>query len=316
MRGRHTDPNLGRAGKSFPTLEALEDRTCPSSISLNWHTLTITGDNTANLVNVLDGGHGNVTASVRDANGRVTTRRVTGVTSIAINTGGGNDTVNYALTAPLTTSESLGINLGNGNNQANLNYSRGVTAPHLTVRVLGGTGDDRLSATLGPVKNTTVDFRTNLGAGNDQIFERLTGALTGYARVYFQNVDGTGYDGTNFQAVSNIASTASLQVDSLGGTNPDTFHVNYSGQLNGRLTIHTTGGPKFSWIESDINIAYGSTGALDARLLGGLDSDLLILRVKDYSHHLRYLSAVMDGGGGHNVGIATPNVRVLRTSLN
>jgi uncharacterized protein (TIGR03067 family) len=92
-----------------------------------------------------------------------------------------------------------------------------------------------------------------------------------------------------------------------------TFHVNYSGQLNGRLAIHTTGGPKFSWIESDINIAYGSTGALDARLLGGLGDDLLILRVNDYSHHLRSLSAVMDGRGGHYLGIATPNVRVYRS---
>src|SRR5205807_7798022 len=132
MRGRHTDPNLGRAGKSFPCLEALEDRTCPSSISLNWHALTITGDNTANLVNVLDGGHGNVTASVRDANGHVTTRTATGVTSIAVNSAGGNDTVNYALTAPLTTSESLSINLGDGNNQANLNLAKGVSAPALS----------------------------------------------------------------------------------------------------------------------------------------------------------------------------------------
>src|SRR5262249_28734151 len=57
MRGRHTDPNLGRAGKSSPRLEALEDRTCPSSVSLNWHTLLISGDNTANVVTVLDGGH-------------------------------------------------------------------------------------------------------------------------------------------------------------------------------------------------------------------------------------------------------------------
>src|SRR5260370_1029183 len=86
MRGRQTDPNLGRAGKSFPTLEALEDRTCPSSISLSGHALLISGDNTANLVNVLDGGHGNVTASVRDANGHLTTRAVTGVQSITINT--------------------------------------------------------------------------------------------------------------------------------------------------------------------------------------------------------------------------------------
>src|SRR5262245_32308544 len=105
MRGRHTDPNLGRAGKSSPKLEALEDRSCPSSISLNWHALTITGDDTANLVTVLDGGHGNVTASVRNANGTTVTRSYTGITSIAINTAGGNDTVNYALTAPLTTSE-------------------------------------------------------------------------------------------------------------------------------------------------------------------------------------------------------------------
>jgi hypothetical protein len=317
MRSRHTNPNLGRAGKSFPTLEPLEDRSCPSSISLSGPILTINGDNTSdNLITVLDGGQGNVTASVRDANGHVTSRSLTGVTGIAINTAGGNDTVNYALTAPLTTSESLSVNLGNGNNQVNLDYSRGVTAPALTVRVLGGSGDDRLNATLGPVKDTAVDFRTALGNGNDQVFESLNGDLTGSARLYFQNVDGSGYDGIRFTGAGNIAPTASLQVDSLGGANPDTFHVDYSGQLDGRLAIHTTGGPRFSWIESDINLAPGSTGALDARLLGGLDLDALLLRVNSSSHHLGSLSAVMDGGGGQNLGIATPNVHVLRTALN
>src|SRR5262249_23760922 len=74
----------------------------------------------------------------------------------------------------------------------------------------------------------------SLGNGNDQAFETLSGALTGPPRVYFQNVGGTGYDGVRFTGVGDIAPTASLQVDSLGGADPNTFHVDYSGQLNGK----------------------------------------------------------------------------------
>jgi hypothetical protein len=314
MRYRQTDPNLGRAGKAYPSLEALEDRTCPSTISLQSGILTITGDNSANTVTVRDAGNGNVSVNVKDANGHVTTKSAKGVSDIRINANGGDDRVNYALTGVLTKAEKISINLGNGNNRGMLDFSKGISASALTLRVQGGSGNDRLDTTFGAIKNTALDFRTNLGGGNDQVFTRLNGALTGTAKVYLQTNNGPGYDGVSVQAKANIAATASLQIDTLGGTQPDTVHVDYSGQLNGKLTIHTQGGPHFSWLESNITLNAGSTGKLEAKVNGGAGDDLLILRVFDNSHHLHSLLAQLDGGGGENEAIATHNVKVLHAA--
>ena len=103
MRSRHADPNLGRAGK-LPSLEALEDRTCPSSVVLSGHSLLVTGNATSDVITVRDGGRGNVSVSVRDSAGHVLSRSLTGVQTIQINSLGGNDKLDYALTGALAGS--------------------------------------------------------------------------------------------------------------------------------------------------------------------------------------------------------------------
>jgi hypothetical protein len=316
MRYRHADPNLGRAGKTL-ALEALEDRTCPSSVVLSGHTLSVTGTSGSDVITVRDGGHGNVNVSVRDSAGHVVSRSVTGVNSIQINALGGNDKLDYALTSTLTGSETISVNLGSGNNTALMNFSPGVSAPSLKVNVVGGANDDTLQATFGAITNTNVNFQSNLGNGNDHVFANFNGALNGVAHVLFHAACGTGYDGVAVSVKANIAASAFLDVEALGGAHMDTMHLDYQGILKGTLLLHEQGGPQYSWLESSVTLNAGSTGSLTDRVIGGTGGgDLLTLKVHDLSHHLRSINALADGGGGGgDQAIVTPGVRVVRASV-
>jgi hypothetical protein len=315
MQSRQTDPNRGRAGKAFLALERLEARDCPSAAVFQNHALVITSTGTSDTITISDSGNGTVIYSVSDGKGHTVKNTVKGVTSIEVTTPAkGDDHVNYALTAPLTTSEQITLALGSDNVQANLNFSKGVSAPSLKVQVHTGSHSDQVDAVFGAIKNTKLSFNTTLAGYNDQFAVHLDGALTGTAQVLFNTVSGPGYNGIDITAQGNIASTAALTVDTTGGAVTNTVHVDYSGQLDGKLTIHTQGGRSYSLLESVINLAAGSTGSLSAQVLGGAVDDLLILEVKDSSTHLKSFSALLEGiPKGHSLAIATSNVKVVNS---
>jgi hypothetical protein len=312
MRLRHTHPNLGRAGRLPLAVEALEARDCPSTLALQGTTLLIADAGAAHTndkIIIRDDGHGDVNVSLTDGSGHTKTLAAHGVVTIQVNTGAENDTIDYALTGALTTSRQLLLNPGAGNDQTSLDFTRGASAPNLTVRYNEGNGEDTLNALFGAIQNSNVDFRNHLGDGNDQVFARFNGGLLGTAKVYFQTTCGNGIDGVNVSVSGNIGAAAALQVDSNGGAAMDVFHVDYQGQLNGKLTINTVGGPTYSWIQSNITVLAGSTGSLQAHLTGHGDGDLMILQLNDLSHHLATLNATLTGGPD-DVGIATSNVLV------
>jgi hypothetical protein len=316
MRSRQADPNLGRAG-TLPSLEVLEDRTCPSSVLLHGHNLLITGNSGSDVITVRDGGHGNVSVSVRDSRGHAVTHSLNGVQSIQIKALGGNDKVDYALTGALTVSESINVDLGSGNNTAVMNFGQGVSAPALKVNVVGGGNDDALHAVFGAIRNSDVVFQTNLGNGNDHVVANFNGDLTGTAHVLFRAFCGSGYDGVDVGVRANIGDRAFMDVEALGGAHSDTMHLDYQGRLNGALILHEQGGPQFSWLESSVTLNAGSKGNLTDKLVGGRgDENLLILRVHDQSHHMHSINSLIDGGGGaRDQGIVTPGVKVVRTSV-
>jgi hypothetical protein len=316
MRSRQTDPNLGRAG-ALPSLEVLEDRTCPSPVVLHGHNLLITGSPGSELITVRDGGHGNVRVSVRDSGGHVVTSSLNGVQSIQIKALGGNDKVDYALTGALTVSESINVDLGPGGNTAVMNFGKGVSARALKVRVVGGGNDDTLQAVFGTIRNSNVDFQTNLGNGNDHVFANFNGDLTGTAHVLFRAGCGAGYDGVNVNVKGNIDDRAFMDVEARGGAHSDTMHLDYQGRLNGTLILHEQGGPQFSWLESSVTLKAGSKGNLIDKVVGGPGNEnLLILRVHDQSHHMHSINSLVDGGGGaRDQAVVTPGVKVVRASV-
>jgi hypothetical protein len=303
---RETDPGLGRSGRVKPQLESLEDRCCPSTVAFHYHVLTLTGGSSNSTMVVRDDGHGDVAVTL---NGRTT--HYAGVQQIDVNSKTGDDTINYALTGRLTTSEQLSLHLGAGSDLVRLDYSRGVAAPNLTINIDGGVGDQNVTALFGPITNTNLQVNANLRYGFDHFTALFNGDLTGRANVDVDVNGGSGILGVNVQERGAIASTAQMAIDEYLGSNNNTSHVDYTGKLSGRLAINVQGGPQWDWLESTINLTPGSTGTLYDHELGGAGSDLLMLMVHDPGSHLRSLSALIDGQGGFNTAVRTPNVRVL-----
>ena len=313
MLSRQTDPNRGRSGRTFLNLEALEDRCCPSGVTYNstLHQLTLTGNSTSDTFTIRDSGNGTVSASVTDAHGHTTTLSKSGVQKIAIQAPTGNDHVNYTLLNRLTASEQISLNLGTGTDTVSFDFSKGVSAPSLSINVQGDQAADRVNAVFGAIQNTHLNFTTNLGTHPSQFNAALNGALTGTAAVNLSVKANGPYDGMNVQVHGNIAATAALSITERGGPGKDTFHADYWGQVNGHLTVNLTGGSQFDWMESTLRVAAGSSGWVSDKIFGSPQDDLLILRLYDAGTHLHSHTAVINGGAGYNIAMHTPNVQLL-----
>jgi hypothetical protein len=314
MLSREMDPNRGRSGRTFLHLEALEERCCPSGITYNpqLHTLTLTGDATGDTFTVRDSGNGTINATVVDGHGHQTTLTRSGVQHIAIQSGNGNDRINYTLLNRLTASEQISLNLGKGTDTVSLDFSRGSSAASLSIGVEGGPGADQVNAVFGAIHNTKLNFATHLGAGPGQFRATLNGDLTGTANVNLSVRGNAAFDGMNVQVHGNVAATAALAITEQGGAGKDTMHADYWGKVDGHLTINLLGGQQFDWSESNVHLAAGSSGWVSDRVVGSPGDDLLILRLYDAGTHLRSRLAQIDGGGGFNAAMRTPNVQLIR----
>jgi hypothetical protein len=158
MFSRELNPGLGRSGRVRPQLEILEDRCCPSGVSLQNHVLTLTGDSTNSMMTVRDGGHGNISVEIEDGHGNWHDLSATGVTTINVNSNGGNDNIEYDLTNTLTSSETWNLNLGKGNDQVHLNFDQKITASSLKINVDGGGGNPDILATFGEIDGTNLQL--------------------------------------------------------------------------------------------------------------------------------------------------------------
>ncbi len=295
-------------GQSRPQLESLEDRCCPS-VALQGHTLNVLGSAGGDHIIIRDGGHGNISATVVDAQGHQSSLNANGVQKLVISSLGGNDRIEYTLTASLTVAEQIVVNAGPGNNVINLNFSKGITGPSLSVQVQGSAGDDTLTTTFGSIVNTNLSFSSKLGNGFDHSTVTLNGDVTGNARVYVALTGGSNYNGMSILERGTIGAAAQVSLTAQGGNQMSTVHVDYTGKLNGKLTVQALGGSSTDWVASTINLLAGSNGSLTARENGGKGDDQLILRVNTNGNHLKTLDALVDGGGGTDYVLRTPNVR-------
>ena len=321
MFSREMNPGLGRAGRVRPQLEILEDRCCPSGVSLQNHVLTLTGDSTNNTIIVRDGGHGNVSAQIEDGHGVWHSLSGIGVSTINVNSNGGNDRIEYDLNNTLTSSETLNFNLGKGNDQVHLNFTQKITASSLKINLNGGGGNPDVLATFGEIDGTNLQLLARLGNaqnhfnskwdGGAQFYAKFTGNENGNANVNVNVQGGDGISGINVNAGGNIAKTAKMAISTTVGNNDNTVHTDYAGQLLGSLTIQDQVGSGWDWLESNINLTKGSTGSLVANLHGGSATDPLILNVRDSGSHLQKLDATITGGKGDSTIDHTGNVKVL-----
>ncbi len=311
MRLRQT--HRPRSGQFHPQLESLEGRCCPS-LAVQGHTFNVIGTSGDDQILLRDGGHGNVTATIVDAQGHKSSFSASGVQRIVINAQGGDDRINYALTASLTAAEQIVINAGSGDNQINLDFSKGISAPSLGLQIQGGTGDDTLSATFGSILNTNLSFKGDLGSGFGHATVLLAGDVKGNAKVTIALLAGAGFDGMSIQERGNIGAAAQVSLKAQGGSQSSTVHIDYTGKLDGKLTIEALGSLNADWLESTINLTPGSTGYLTVHENGGRGDDLLVLLVHDKGSQLKLRDALADGGSGTSYSIHTGNVHTLHIS--
>jgi hypothetical protein len=302
-----------------PQLETLESRWCPSaaSITVQGSTMIIKGDALADLITIRDDGDGGVSASVTSAAGRVTGSG-SHITSIEVYGGKGSDMVDFALTNTLATNLALDVHLGAGNDQANLNFADGVRDSNLKVDVDGGKGSDQVSAVLGDVADSSVNFSSCLGRGNDSLNLGFKGEVTGDSRVDVDLNGGKGSDSIHVNADGlYIGARSKVSIAENGGAGNDDLGLTYDGVLKGTLSVKLNGGKGNDSVTANITAREDSTGTLNAVEHGGRGNDNLTLNVYDHSNpggpsHLKDLDAVIYAELGHDVVTHTPNVKVVR----
>src|SRR5262245_12927508 len=182
----------GRRRASFaPRLEALEDRqllACTLSVGSDG-TLSITGDDAANDIEVRDTGStgpGNITVV---CDGTATTRPEA-ISSVRITTLGGNDTVRYLL-------------LGNRNGQS------------VRVRADLGTGNDSFAAVLigSLVAGSLLDLTANGNTGNDSVDLTVNGNLQSGSSLHLSASGSTGNDRVSTAVNGSLLLGSALRVD-------------------------------------------------------------------------------------------------------
>ncbi len=306
------NPGLGRSGRVLPRLEALEDRCCPSTVSLNasTHLLTLTDNAASSTVVVRDDGHGDIQVYGMAGATAVHPFRYTGVTGISINSTAGNDVIDYTLTGLLTRSEQLTLNMGRSNDQVKLDFTKGISAPSLKINVNGGLANQDVTALFGSITNTNLQLAARLGNGLEHFTADFNGPLAGIANVGVNVQGGTLSDSINIQANSAIAASAKLSIATTVAGQSDTVHVGYAGKLAGGLSIQEKAGSGWDWLEADVKLASGSTGSLFAHEQGGSGWDFLELKVLDAGSRLRSLNASINTGFGPHAVVKTSNVRV------
>jgi hypothetical protein len=317
MLFRQLDPNLGRSGKAHLSLEGLEDRTCPTTLSLQGTTLVITGNATDNTIVVRDLGNGNVDASLENSHGKVIdTLDAKNVQTITINSFSGDENVDYTLTNTLKTAKphTLNISTGNGENNVKLNLAKGVTDSTLNVNLHTGSGFDVINAVFGAISASHVNTNVDLGNGIAQANLQVSGAVTGDSVFNVVEKGGKGFDGLNFDMNGTIAAGSAVNVDLTGGTNSDTLDSSYHGLLDGKLTILAKGGGGGDWNDSYVGVSTDSTGSLQDHLIGGTGGDMLILKLQGTAH-LKTANASIAGSTGFDEGVVSKGVKVTNVLL-
>jgi hypothetical protein len=171
--------------RSFrPSVEGFEDRRVPAcTVTATAGVLTIVGDAAADHIDIQDSGDGTVQGSATGWGDF----SFTGIESVVIDTGGGNDHLAYNFAGDLQPgiAHSLEVNLRDGNDQFAATF-RGENGPSnmlpdslLGMKVVGEQGNDRISIDAAGVTmdHATMKIGFYGGEGNDQIDMGYNGHL-------------------------------------------------------------------------------------------------------------------------------------------
>jgi hypothetical protein len=290
-----------------PQVEALGARYVPScTFTFNpvTATLTITGSNQRNTIDIEDDGTNNAGAVTVTCDGSTLftsgpTAGVNQVHTINISTLNKRDSVTYNLNgAMISNNRDLNVTFGAGHqDQFTANLNGNLVNAFLLLNITGGSGGDT--------------YHTN-----------VNGSLNGASFLGLLEKGGSGADTINIEANNsvNIGPLAQLTVEVDGGAGNDQIKVDYEGQMQGALFFDAAGSAGKDKIAATLTfdglsngLLFGpvsaNTGKAAAQVRGGGGKDRLSLEV-DLSGLLKPASAAeVDGGAGfdicHTVGFNT-----------
>jgi hypothetical protein len=255
----------------LPGLEALEDRSVPSTITFNaaTATLTVTGTAGKDAIVVSDDGTNDAGAVKVTSNGHTLftsgpTAGVNQVHTIRVDTrGGDHDSVVYDLTGDMVANNrSLAVTFG------------------------AGKGDTFAANVNGNLVNSFLLLQATGGSGGDKLAGTVTGSLNGASFLGLLFKGGTGKDQISVNATNsvNIGPLAQLTVEADGGAGDDVINVNYEGQLQGAFFLDAAGSAGNDRVSAKVT-------------LDGLSNGLLFGPVSPNSGKA---AAQVDGGGGND----------------
>jgi hypothetical protein len=280
--------------------------------------LTFTGDGGSDRIEIVDTGLAGGNQLRFRINGGSWVTSPNEVWRVALNMGGGTDTVTYNMGRSFSATGTNGVgsvvngkaaglyreieaNLGDGNDTLNATVHGNVVGPNgMRVLANGQRGNDRITATL------NGDVR-----GGAQVGFSLHGGEVAEAGNPWQ----VGVDFINVFMTNDVDVEAGslIWANVWGGGGNDNQQIHYRGELDGKLLFHSEGGANDDWVVANLTIDSGSTGSVGdpdapntpqgnwnrtAQLFGDAGNDSVDFLVAMNATNLRSFSGEAYGGAG------------------
>ena len=289
-----------KAGGVFVSpMERLENRLL---LAWSWGltnpgSLAIRGDQTAGTLAITDDGNGRISFRV---DGQARQQKFTGISSVVVRAGGGNDQVSYNLAGDLRTSRRIDIDLGTGNDSLELTASGRRMYSPLTMIGRGGSGNDTLEYNFTNVMISSVlptdAISLNMlgGDGNDQIQGEMTIASGNPGAVASTLNGGSGNDHLIFKASPKLMPAAAKAAAA-------------ADQPDYQLKLQVMGGAGNDDIDVDLDKAAGSMGQDSVKIDAGAGDDSIsitqtrrrgVATVEDA--HKKWIDILAYGGQGND----------------
>jgi hypothetical protein len=288
MNPHHPGGSGGR--RCRPCLERLEDRYLPSvNFEVLGNTLVVFAPTTRSRapahVEILDNG----TQAPNNVIAVAATPFFPAVTinNVVIQLSRDNDTVNYFLSGPLSGSRFVFANLATGTDLFQAVGSGGLLPGASLIFAVGGSPRHR----------------------GDTISGRFSGNVAPGASLSWNTFGSTGSNLLTFRLDGNVAAGGNVAVGQVAGPGSDLIRTDYSGLMNGALSLSELGGEGDDTLFADVEFKPGSTGTLAPSVVegNGGDDDLTYL-VHDPTHGAFIYNQILDGGRGVNFATRTSNV--------
>lgn len=238
---------------------------------------------------------------------------------IDLDAGAGNDQIGMKFGV---ISKNAVVNLteclGKGVTSDTLDFSAGIVGSKVNVDVNAGQGTDTVITKFGDIKCSDFLFAACLGKQNQNFSATLNGEISGTIPVRFDIDTGGGKDTVGFLGTGTIDAGATLAVDMGACMGSKNMTIGYDGVVKGTLKTSARLGDNAGTVTENVTAEAGSTGNVYARVLGSPGNDNLTLNVFDLSggpggkSTLAAVDAFIDGNGGTDVIVHTPNVRVKK----